>query len=245
MNGAGSLSRDAFLGGKVWIEQPKQGVRSGSDAVFLAAATAARAGDRVLDVGCAAGVAGLCLAARIGEIVLHGLEVQADYAELALRNGVGTVWPEDLFAPSQALTARPFDWVMTNPPFYRMNNSTSPSSDRATARRADRPLADWIDACLRRLKPGGGFAMVHQIDALPEAMFALHRRAGDIAVLPLQPRAGRAAKRMVLTARKGARGPFRLAPPLILHDGARHESDSEDYSAAAKAILRDGAALAP
>ncbi len=85
--------------------------------------------------------------------------------------------------------------------------------------------------------------MVHQMEALPEAMFALHGRAGDIAVLPLQPREGRAAKRMVLAARKGARGPFRLAPPLILHQGERHEAVREDYTDEAKAILRDGAEL--
>ncbi len=84
--------------------------------------------------------------------------------------------------------------------------------------------------------------MVHQAEALPEALSAL-QKTGDVAVLPLQSRAGRAAKRIVLTARKGARGPFRLAPPLILHDGARHEADREDYSTAAKAILRDGAPL--
>ena len=153
------------------------------------------------------------------------------------------VWRADLFAPPPALSAAPFDWVMTNPPFYQSGNSSSPAGDRAMARRADRPLAAWIDACLRRLKPGGGFALVHQIDALAEAMFALHPRAGDIAVLPLQPRVGRPAKRMVVTARKGAKGPFRLAPPLILHEGPRHESDREDYTAAAKAVLRDGEAL--
>lgn len=236
------LSHDAFLGGKVVLAQPKQGVRSGSDAVFLAAATAARDGDRVLDVGCGVGAAGLCLKARVPGVDLHGVEVQRDYAELADRNGVGTVWREDFFAPPTALSDEPFDWVITNPPFYRANNSASPKGDRSKARRADRPLAEWIEACLRRLKPGGGFAMVHQAEALPEALSALHR-AGDIAVLPLQARAGRAAKRFVLTARKGARGPFRLAPPLILHDGERHETDREDYSAAATAILRDSASL--
>jgi len=243
VTGDDRISRDGFLGGKVWLDQPKQGVRSGSDAVFLAAVTAAQAGDRVLDVGCGAGAAGLCLKERALGIDLHGLEFQADYADLAERNGVPTVWQADLFEPPAPLSTTPFDWVMTNPPFYRMTNSTSPKADRAIARRAERPLADWIYACLRRLKPGGGFAMVHQIDALPEAMFALHQRAGDIAVLPLQPRTKRPAKRMVLTARKGARGPFRLAPPLILHDGLRHEADREDYSEAATAILRDGEAL--
>lgn len=239
---ADALSRDAFMDGRITLLQPQDGVRSGSDAVFLAAATAARDGDRVLDVGCGAGAAGLCLHARIPGIDLHGVEVLQDYAALAERNGVGTVWREDIFTPPLALLDQPFDWVITNPPFYRPDNSASPKGDRSTARRADRPLADWIDACLRRLKPGGGFAMVHQADALPEALSALSR-AGDIAVLPLQPRVGRPAKRIVLTARKGVRGPFRLAPPLILHDGERHETDREDYSAAAKAILRDGAPL--
>lgn len=237
-----ALSHDAFLGGKVMLVQPKGGVRSGSDAVFLAAATGARDGDRVLDVGCGAGAAGLCLKARVPGVDLHGLEAQQDYADLAARNGVGAVWREDIFAPSPALSDTPFDWVITNPPFFRANNSASPKKDRSIARRADRPLAAWIEACLRRLKPGGGFAMVHQAEALPEALSAL-QKTGDIAVLPLQSRAGRAAKRIVLTARKGARGPFRLAPPLILHDGARHEADREDYSTAAKAILRDGAPL--
>lgn len=239
---AETLTNDAFLGGKVTVLQPKQGVRSGSDAVFLAAATAAQPGDRVLDVGCGAGAAGLCLKARVAGVDLHGLEVQREYAELADRNGVGAVWCEDLFAPPSALSNTPFDWVMTNPPFYRQNNSASPKVDRSMARRAGQPLADWIEACLRRLKPGGGFAMVHQAEALPEALSAL-RQAGDIAVLPLQSRIGRSAKRVVLTARKGTRGPFRLAAPLILHDGERHQTDQEDYSAAAKAILRDGAPL--
>ena len=236
------LSRDAFLDGRVWAVQPKQGVRSGSDAVFLAAATAAKANDRVLDVGCGVGVAGLCLKARVPGVRLNGLERQPDYAALAERNGVETVWCGDLFAPPSDLTDQPFDWVLTNPPFFNERSSSSPKSDRAIARRAERPLADWIEACLRRLKPGGGFAMVHQIDVLPEAIFAL-RRTGNIKVLPLQPRTGRPAKRMVLTARKGARGPFCLLPPLILHDGAHHVSDDKDYSKACSAVLRDGEAL--
>ncbi len=240
--GAENLSRDAFLGGRVWVDQPKLGVRSGSEAVFLAAATAARAGDRVLDAGCGVGVAGLCLKARVPGVLLHGLERQPDYAVLAERNGVTKVWRDDLFAPSPELTEQPFDWVLTNPPFFNEKSSSSPKPDRAIARRAERPLSDWIEACLRRLKPGGGFAMVHQIDVLPEAILAL-RKAGDITVLPLQPRVGRAAKRMVLVARKGARGPFRLLPPLVLHDGDRHVSDREDYSTATSAVLRDGQAL--
>jgi tRNA1(Val) A37 N6-methylase TrmN6 len=43
-------------------------------------------------------------------------------------------------------------------------------------------------------------------------------RAGEVIVFPLWPAAGRAAKRMLVQARKGARGPLRLTPGLVLHD---------------------------
>ena len=84
--------------------------------------------------------------------------------------------------------------------------------------------------------------MVHQMAAAPEALAAL-TGTGDITILPMQSREGRAAKRMILTARKGARGPFQIAPPMVLHDGLRHERDGDGYSAAADLILRQGEAL--
>ena len=68
-------------------------------------------------------------------------------------------------------------------------------------------------------------------------------RAGDIAVLPLAARAGRDAKRVIVKARKGSGGPFRLAAPLVLHEGETHLADGDDFSARARAVLRDGAPL--
>ena len=76
---------------------------------------------------------------------------------------------------------------------------------------------------------------------LPEILSALATRTGDIAVLPLQARDGRDAKRVIVKARKGSHGPFRIAAPLVLHQGASHVADGDDYSPVARAILRDGA----
>jgi tRNA1(Val) A37 N6-methylase TrmN6 len=64
-----------------------------------------------------------------------------------------------------------------------------------------------------------------------------------VAVKPLLARAGRDAGRVIVTARKGTRGPFRLAAPLVLHDGPAHEADRDDFTAEAAAILRDAAPL--
>lgn len=81
------LTKDAFLGGKLHLWQPKSGYRAGVDAVLLAASVPAQSGDRVLDLGCGVGAAALCLDARIGGLKLTGVELQENYAELARRNG--------------------------------------------------------------------------------------------------------------------------------------------------------------
>jgi tRNA1(Val) A37 N6-methylase TrmN6 len=54
---AGEFSDDAFLGGQLCLRQPRSGHRAGHDAVLLAAATPARAGDRVVDFGAGVGAA--------------------------------------------------------------------------------------------------------------------------------------------------------------------------------------------
>jgi tRNA1(Val) A37 N6-methylase TrmN6 len=62
-------------------------------------------------------------------------------------------------------------------------------------------------------------------------------------ILPLAARQGRAAVLVLLRARKGAGGGFVLLPPVVLHEGARHERDAESYRPEISAILRYGAAF--
>ncbi|MEO1611987.1 MAG: methyltransferase [Pseudomonadota bacterium] len=237
------LTRDEFLGGRATLLQPRNGYRAGTDPVFLAAAVAAKPGDRVLDVGCGAGGASACLSARIDGLAIHGLEAQGTYAALARRNLPGaTVWEGDLFEPPAGLKDVSFDWAMTNPPFFDAADIASPDVGRDRARRETADARDWIAACLKRVRGGGRIAVFHQASRVPEIISGLNG-AGDIAVLPLQSRAGREAKRVIVTARKGAKGPFRLLPSLTIHAGARHERDGDDYTEAAKAVLRDAAAL--
>ncbi len=244
------LTRDAFLGGRLSLLQPREGYRAGTDPVLLAAFVPAGQGESVLDLGCGAGTAALCLAARVPGLELHGLELQPAYAGLARRNAVDNgitlhVHEGDLRAMPKELRARAFDHVLTNPPFH---TDATPSRDagRAVAHHeAGAGLADWIAAGLRRLRPGGTFSLVQRIERLPEALAALAGRAGAVEVLPLAPRTGRPAGRFLLRARKDSRRPFVLHAPLVLHEGPAHARDGDDYAPAARAILRDLAALQP
>ncbi len=245
---AAELTEDALLGGRVRLLQPRVGYRAATDPVLLAAAVAARPGERVLELGCGAGAALLCLAARVPGLALHGLEIQPAYLALARKNAAragldATLWEGDVAAPPRGLRALAFDHAMMNPPYHPADHLGSPVPERDLAHRGG-ALAPWVDTALARLRPGGRLWAIQRAERLPELLAALGARAGEITVKPLAARAGREAKRVLLAARKGSRGPFRLAAPLILHEGPAHLADRDDFTAEARAILRDAAPLA-
>ncbi len=235
------LTLDGFLGGRVQAWQPRKGYRAATDPVFLAAACPAKPGDSVLELGCGAGVASLCLAARV-EVQVMGVERQAFYADLARRNGLDVV-KADLTELPDDLRQRSFEQVIANPPYLAAGAGTSATDGgREIAFREETPLADWGAIARARLKPGGWLTLIHLAERLPDVLAALEG-FGSISALPLAARERRSAGRVVIRARKGGRGPFKLLAPLILHDGAAHAHDGDDYSATARSVLRNGAAL--
>jgi len=70
---------------------------------------------------------------------------------------------------------------------------------------------------------------------LGEALVALPERG--ITVFPLWPRAGVAAKRVILQVRHGSRAPLQLLSGLVLH------REDGSYTPEADAVLRDGAGI--
>lgn len=241
------LSDDKFLCGRLRLLQPVRGYRAATDPVLLAAACPAVPGESVLDLGCGAGAASLCLGFRVAGLRLAGLELQPAYAELARRNADRNglqleVHEGDLEHLPKALR-RDFDHVIANPPYYDAGGSPSPVAARARAMQVTTPLSVWVQAASRRLRPGGWMTLICSADGLPEILAALGPKLGSASVLPLAAREGRAAGRVIVQARKGGRAPFRLLAPFVIHAGPVHDGDRENYTPAANAVLRDGADL--
>lgn len=240
------VTEDRLLGGRLRLFQPRRGYRAAIDPVLLAAAVPARAGDRVLDLGCGVGAAALCLAMRVAGVAVEGLEVQPELVALARRNAAANgldgrlaLFEGDLAHPSADLKGASFDHVMMNPPFAEEGQGTPPpDTGKAIAHvegRAD--LEAWIGRALRFLKPKGRLVAIHRADRLDAVLAALATKAGGIEIIPLWPGGGKAAKRVIVRARKGVRTPLALKPGLVLH-----EADGR-YTAEAESILRDGAAI--
>lgn len=241
------LSDDKFLCGKLRLLQPQKGYRAATDAVLLAAACDAHAGQSVLDLGCGAGAASLCLGARVPGLLQAGLELQPEYAALARRNaernGIALEVHQGDISHMPRELRRDFDHVIANPPWYPQGGTPSPLAVRATAMQVESPVSQWVEAATKRLAPGGWLSLIAGADSLPELLGALAPKMGSAVVLPLCAREGREAKRILLRARKGGRAAFRLLAPLIIHRGDQHEGDRESYTLEANKILREGGGL--
>lgn len=231
---------DRFLGGRIVVRQPRDGFRAGLDAVMLAAAVPAKAGETALELGSGAGTASLCLAGRVDGLTLQGIEIDESLALLANANAAAngmdgrvSFVAGDALAPPEELR-HAFDHVFCNPPFH--GGEASPDAARAKALHDDGHLADWLAAGLRRTASGGSFTAILRADLLRVALLALPHHG--LTIFPLWPHAGEKAKRIVIQARNGSRAPIALLPGLVLH-----EADGR-YTKAADAVLRDGASLA-
>jgi tRNA1(Val) A37 N6-methylase TrmN6 len=237
-----SATEDRLLGGRVRLLQPRRGYRVAVDAVLLAAAVDAKAGDRVLDLGAGVGAVGLCLALRVPGSDVTGIELQPALAALAERNAqdngvagrVRTV-VHDLALPLPAGIGTPFDHVVTNPPYLAAavaDPSPDPVKALATVE-SSADLARWLGVATGALKDAGALTIVHRSDRLDEIARLLAGLGwGTLAVKRLPPVA-----RVLIRARRGSRIDLKDAAPLVLHkpDGG--------YTDEAEAVLRHATAI--
>lgn len=237
-----SVTEDRFLDGTVVLRQPAVGYRAAIDPVLLAAAVDARAGDRVLEAGAGHGAAAICLARRVPDCRVTGIEMQPGLVKLANENarlnglsGTVQVMVGDLVRPLPRIAAGTFDHVMANPPYLdagRADRSDDPGRAAANVE-GEATLKDWIAFMLRMVRARGTVTLIQRADRLDEILSLLHGRAGETVVFPLWPRSGVPAKRVIVRARKGIRSPLAISAGLVLHDG-------DGFSTTADAVLRGG-----
>jgi tRNA1(Val) A37 N6-methylase TrmN6 len=247
---------DAFLGGRVEAVQPAAGHhRAGLEAVLLAAAIEPSFAGTVVDLGAGTGVAGLAVAARCPDTAVVLAErdptaVACARASLSLTANrafaarvriaaVDITWPEAARAEA-GLTRASASAVIVNPPFNRQAETfASPRSARAAAHvLGNDGLEPWLRAAASVLRPNGRLVVIFRADGLDALLAACRDRFGALAILPVAPRAGEAASRVLVAAVKGSHAGTRLLPPLVLH----HATGSA-FRPEIEAILRQGAAL--
>jgi tRNA1(Val) A37 N6-methylase TrmN6 len=246
-----ALTEDAVLGGALRLRQPRRGHRVGHDAVLLAAACPAQAGEHVVDLGAGVGAAGLAVAARACDAAVTLVEIDPDLAALAAENAqlnglaarvrsitLDAVAPARAFAAA-GLVPESVARVLMNPPFNDpVRQQTSPDRRRRLAHAAPREtLAAWVRTAARLLRPRGTLTVIFRADGLVDLGRALDSIFGAIMVLPVYPKPDEPAIRVLVRATKASRAPLALLPGLVLNDAGGYPTPQ------AEAVLRGGATL--
>jgi tRNA1(Val) A37 N6-methylase TrmN6 len=246
---AAATSDDAVLGGRLTLRQPLRGHRIGHDSILLAAATAAQAGAHAVDLGAGVGAAGLALACRVDGLAVTLVEIAPELTKLAAgnaeRNGLSDrvravcldVEASAAEFAATGLAPETADCVLMNPPF-NVVQQPSPDHGRRMAHAASpQTLPQWLRVAARLLQPDGAVTLIWRADGLADVLAVLQADFGAITVLPVHPKPGAAAIRVLTRAVKGSRAALRLLPGYLLA-----EADGRP-TAQAEAVLRSGAQL--
>lgn len=245
---------DAFHRGRFHLVQPAtKGHRAGLDAMLLAASVPRDFAGSVADLGAGAGAAGFAVAARCARARVKLVEraqemVACARASLALPENEPLAARIEVLqadveltgrARSQAgLAERCVDFAVMNPPFNAAPDRASPDTLKRQAHvMAPGLLERWIRTAAAIVTPGGGLAVIARPASLPDILLALEGRFGAPEVLPVHARDDAEAIRILVRARKGARGRLRLLPGLVLH------GSDDSFTARAEAVINGQATL--
>lgn len=226
-----SVTRDAFLGNRLTLSQPRDGFRAGLDSVLLGAAVSPKS-ESLLDLGSGVGAAGFVAMAHNAD--LQGLMVERDPGIAALArdnaeaNGLAArvrVVVADVTGPAAArgeagIGENAYATVIANPPFFAQEAGTlAANAGRAGARHMKEASLDlWIRAAAGSARAGGEVIFVYPAAGLAPLLAGFEKRFGALTILPLLPRPGAAAGRVLVRGIKGSRAPLTLLAGRALHE---------------------------
>jgi len=233
-------TNDYLLNKKVKLFQSNGEYKTSSDAVLVSSLLyQIQDKAKILDVGSGTGGISLCLAYRFPKTEIIGFEIQEKLVSLANKSANANKFQNlqyichDINQKKAPFPFNSFNHVITNPP-YEKNGSVSPNKSKALAHnQREINLQDWLNFCLKMLKPYGFLYLIHRAEALDEILAFLHKKAGNIKIIPVYSKEGEKAKRILLIAQKASKTPLCILKPLVIHQQKGHTAEAVQ-------ILRNG-----
>lgn len=223
-----------LMNGALRLLQPdeKSGLRVNVDTILLAHFARPKAGEKILEIGCAHGAVSLILAKRGFDVT--GVDIRRDLVELACENAAlnglaAKFFPADAREYKKIAPPQSFDRIVVNPPYDEAENSrVSPSEGRAAAMHGSCcTLEDVIKAAHYLLKNRGRLDLVMRGDRIGELFAMLDRyKTPPKKLRCVHPKPGsRASVALVEAMRSGAQG-LVIEPPMFIR-GADGEETAE------------------
>jgi len=224
------------------IDQEKTGYRYSIEPFLLADFISLLPGQSVLDVGTGCGIIPLLLVQREANLKITAIEIQdcAQAQKNIQQNKMDepiTLIHGDFLKEAENLQPESFDHIVSNPPYRKIQTGRiNPDAGKALARHEIAlSLESLLDKSAPLLKPGGQISLAYPPERMSEILRELEYRN-------LFPRQARfihgnfqtAAKIVLISALKGKKSDFCVAPPLAVYN------ESGTYSKEAESLLRGG-----
>ena len=223
------------------MEQDANYLKLGTDAMLLSEFARVPKRGKVCDLGCGSGAVTILLAARHGDITLHGVEIVEGAAALCRKNAVHndmedrvTVHHMDLKNIRNVFDAGSFDAVVSNPPFMQADGGLRTEKEELLCARMEIccTIDDVCAAAGYLLKFGGSFSLVYRPSRLADLFASLQKHNLAPKRMRLVQDTVKAEPSLVLLeARKGGGSGIKHLPALIIKnpDGSESEETKAIY----------------
>ncbi len=247
-------TRDKFHDGSFEVLQPsKRGIRSGMDALLLAAALPKNSSGVLADLGSGVGVAGLAALNLNSELTLLAIEKNPEMAKLANQSMLfssnskfshrSKVIELDVTASGverlkAGLEADSVNHVIMNPP-YNTSRERAPNDPlKAEAfMMGEGGIDAWFRTAAAVMKPGGTIAIIYRTENLGEVLACSQGRFGGLEIMPIHSRANEAAKRIIVRGTRASRAPMAIIPGFVVHNSDGSFTEKADAIFKGKAHL--------
>lgn len=227
---------------QIKIIQKKEGLTFGTDAFLLASYIKSAPKAKAVELGAGTGIISLLLSARKRVGHIYALEIQPDFADLAIRNvklnemdDTITVMCSDATKASPKDIDGEADIVFSNPPYMKTDSGKRNDHDYKYIARHEvcGTINDFCAAAYRLLKHGGKFYAVWRPDRLTDIVSAMRNNRLEPKIMTFVHADADTEPSMVLiSATKGGASGMKVTSPLILYGS----SDRKEMSDKAKKI---------
>ncbi len=175
------LVSSPFIRGKIQVIQKKSGYRFNLDSVLLASFAKLKNNSKVIDLGTGSGILILLLNLKYRNLKFYAVEVQESLYEIAKKNfeinGVKVnLYLENVKNIKKIFENQSFDFVITNPPFFKKEMSKSKNIEIQIGKSEVKgSLEDFISASGYLLKNSGKLFLINNTSRLSETVFLMKK----------------------------------------------------------------------
>ncbi|GAB6071763.1 tRNA1(Val) (adenine(37)-N6)-methyltransferase [Venenivibrio stagnispumantis] len=223
-----------FIRGKIKIIQKKEGFRFGIDSLLLSDFTKIYSRGKILDIGTGSGIIPILLHLKYPNLEYYAVEIQEELYDIAKRNfEINNVdvklFLEDVKNIKNIFKAEQFDYIITNPPYYKSGKSKNIQIEIAKIEKKA-TIKDFIEASSYLLKNKGKLFMINIAERLPEIIFLLKKyRLEPKRLKFIHPSKDEKATHFLVQADKATKeGGCIIENPVIIYENPKVKKYTEE-----------------